>query len=134
MIYWDNVITYYDKHTEEFDKPVNISLYVGKAESPDDIVAKWASNVGKLKKIYTDTTKRYHFHHLLYGNFLWSNRPKTIQLKYRTLKEGYSRDGWYIFTASTSLSEGGHDYGEFFLSDDGVLMPAERTTTLLSCP
>ena len=107
----------------------DVSVYVGKAKSPDDVVDKWASNVGKLKEIYRDA-----YYYNIYGNFSWTNRPKTLQIKYRTSREGYSRDGWYIFTSSPSFLEEGNDYGEFFLSDDGMLMPAVRATALLSCP
>jgi len=134
MIYWDDVIAYYDTATSEYDIPVDISVYVGGAESPADVVDKWADNVGQLGKMYKDATERYQFYHELYDNFSWRNRPDIIQIKYRTTREGYSRNGWYIFTESVSLFGEGSDYGEFFMSDKGVLMPAERATSLLNCP
>jgi hypothetical protein len=134
MIYWDEVIAYYDTDTGEYNIPVDISVKTEKPESPAGAVDIWANNVGKLGRIYKDATERYQFYHELYGNFSWSDRPDIIQIKYRTTREGYSRDGWYIFTESPLPSGGGSDYGEFFLSGKGVLMPAERATSLENCP
>ena len=135
MIYWDNVTAYYDKATEEFDKPVSISLGVGNVESPEDVVDKWTNNVAKLERIYKDSSNRYEFHYALCGTFLWSNKPKTIKLSHRTSEGGYYlRDGWYIFTKSPSLLEEGNNNGNFFLSDEGMLMPVQLIDSRLSCP
>ena len=135
MIYWDDVRVYYDKTTKGFvNKTISISVDVGKPESPNDVIDKWTHNVAKLERMYKDAFKQYDLYDSLYGNFLWSKHPKIIELKYRTSNEGYSRDGWYIFTSSPSFLEEGRDYGEFFLSDNGVLMPVERTCTTICCP
>jgi hypothetical protein len=126
MVYWDNTTT-------AFNEPVNVSIYVGKAKSADDAVDKWANNVAKLERMYKNIAKhKVSFRSDLYGNFLWSAKPQKIKIKYRTSKEGYSKDGWYIFTFSRSLTREDF-YGEFFLSNDGILMPATLACTIINC-
>lgn len=104
-------------------------LLVGKPQSADDVIDKWANNVNKLEKKYIDEYASEE----LYGNFLWSDSPMELTLRYRTPKEGYEKEGWYIFTRSASSLQEGFDYGEFFLSNDGYLMPAVRTCAKITC-
>ncbi|MDP2924146.1 MAG: hypothetical protein Q8O30_10585 [Candidatus Omnitrophota bacterium] len=131
-------LTYYDNiNLNAIDKGElsNISVYVGKTKSPKDVVKKWANNVAKLKKQYEDATKGKWISGELYGNFLWTNRPTYIRLRYRTSKDNYARNGWYIFTSSPhfSLFDKDPGYGQFFLSDDGILTIAVDNSSLSGC-
>jgi len=108
----------------------NVSVHVGKAESPDDVVEKWTGNVAQLEKMAMEAGLGEE----LYGNFTWSRTLEKIELRYRTARELYSRDGWYIFTFSSSFLVNEDYFGQFFLSNDGVLMPAVQTCTVICCP
>ncbi|MFA5338090.1 MAG: hypothetical protein WC330_07140 [Candidatus Omnitrophota bacterium] len=132
------VLTYYDNinlNATDRNELSNISVYTGKTNSPEDVIKKWADNVAKLKKQYEDATYGKWISGELYGNFLWTNRPKYIRLRYRTSKDNYARNGWYILTSSPrfSLFDKDSDYGEFFLSDDGILTIAVDNSSLSGC-
>jgi hypothetical protein len=135
MVYWDDMVTHYDNVTNTYDAPVRIAIQVEKANSPDAAVRIWGGNVSKLKAMYQEASKDHMLSHEIYGNFLWSSQPKYMDIAYRTTGDRYHRNGWYIFTSSPSFPfpRQGSDYGEFFLSDDGLLMPVERQCEAFNC-
>ncbi|MFH0861757.1 MAG: hypothetical protein V1875_01890 [Candidatus Altiarchaeota archaeon] len=120
------VLEYGDNMTTYSGGTINVSLNAGKAESVKDAVYKVKENLGRLKTLYSEETGGECFGIWGCDWVGWSSR---IFVKHRTTKEKYGRDGWYI----TALDKDGAIMGEFFLSDEGILMPAQQTCTRVGC-
>lgn len=125
----------YPKQLQDYHNPFEyldkISIFVGKANNAQKAIDKWAQNVYVLEQKYKDVLKGNG----LYGNFCWNEQTPCIEIRHRTREQKYPRNGWYIFTSSTCPPHKGEvDYGEFFLSDEGELMPAMRTSSISDYP
>ena len=117
---------YGDNMTTCHGETKNVSLMVGKANTANEAVYKVKDNLGRLKAIYSRQTTGVCFSSWG-GDWLgWTSR---IFVKHRGEKEKYKRSGWYI----TALDKDGGVQGDFFLSDDGILMPAQQTCTREGC-
>jgi hypothetical protein len=133
FVYFDNIETVFS--SEENPEYVKISIFVGKADTAEEAIDKWAQNVHKLELYYKDILKNHLPSPELYGNFCWSKEISCIEIRYRTKKEKYPRDGWYISTSSHFPPHNENvDYGEYFLSDEGVLIPVMKVSSMAFYP
>ena len=115
MIYGDNVETF-------SGEKIDLSFDAGKGLNAQDALDKTLSNWPKIDMEYKKNMGE------LTVNFAtdWDER---VFMKHRTSAEGYERNGWY----TTIINNEGIVRGEFFLSDDGKIMPAMRTCTRIDC-
>lgn len=111
-------ITYFD----------TVSFHIGQTMSADEAVEVWSANVEKLEPLYRKYSEAENLRRMLmYNNFLWSNTPDNLEIRYRKKEHGYEHEGWYFATMKGKL------LGEFFLSNEGYLMPAIQTCSRVEC-
>jgi len=100
-----------------------LSIRAGKAASPQEAVAIVRSNVQRLGGLYSKGVSGGSPYTYFVG---WG--PKVF-VRHRGQKEMYQRQGWYVLATDSD----GLVKGEFFLSDNGVLVPVTRHCTRIEC-
>jgi hypothetical protein len=100
-----------------------LAVSAGRASTPAEAVAKTKAKLKEIGRLYESLASG--------GDYLgypigWGGR---IYVRRRGPAEKYSRSGWYIAAQASD----GSAAGEFYLSDDGQLMPAKRTCTRIDC-
>ncbi|MFH0862962.1 MAG: hypothetical protein V1875_08040 [Candidatus Altiarchaeota archaeon] len=101
----------------------DLALYAGKAASADEAVELVKKNIRRLKVAYSEKVKEGTSPDYPLG---WGRK---VFVKYRTQREKYQRNGWYV----TASDDEGLILGEYYLSDEGLLMPAIQTCTRIGC-
>ncbi len=105
------------------------AIFVGKPKSEEDAAQKWRSGLRNLRLKF-EITRPSVISLELYSNFLWSIKPKRVELKHRHHRQGYVRKGWYISSFDSTRDR----HGQFFLSDEGNLMVAINNCSLPLTP
>jgi hypothetical protein len=118
-------MAYGDDITDASDRRrINVSLWAGQAGNPDEAVTIIRKNRIILKTTYEELTEGRALSQSLFLE--WADR---LFVKHRGEKEKYQRSGWYL----TALDDEGGVMGDFFLSDEGVLMPVSRICQRSEC-
>lgn len=118
MLYGDQAPTY-------SGGTVNVSLYAGSAQDPHDAVRRVKEGRSGLKEKYSGVAGQVDELNTRFA-FGWG---ENIHVKYRTSEQLYEREGWYV----TVIDGEDGVSGEYFLSNHGILMPAEQTCTRFGC-